>query len=113
MSLKYCGILCVGLYRQVDPRPSAGSYNRYVITNPPEDFMLYPSDKVRASFILAHYPLSESFTLIVKYQKDIINFITMKYYPTWKFGPLKVIYTYNDGHESKPAISILTIVEKT
>ena len=45
-ALKYCGILCIGLYRQMDPRPSAGSYNRFVIANPPADFGLYPSDKV-------------------------------------------------------------------
>ncbi len=45
-ALRNCGILCIGLYRQIDPRPSAGSYNRYIITNPPVDFGLYPSDKV-------------------------------------------------------------------
>ena len=40
------GILCLGLYRQMDPRPSAGSFNRVVITNPPAELLLYPSDKV-------------------------------------------------------------------
>ena len=41
------GILSIGIYRLIDPRPSAGSYNRYVITNPSSEFDLYPSDKVR------------------------------------------------------------------
>ncbi|CAD5125529.1 DgyrCDS13736 [Dimorphilus gyrociliatus] len=45
-ALRHYGILCLGLYRQIDPRPSAGSYNRCVVTNPPSDFALYPSDKV-------------------------------------------------------------------
>ncbi len=45
-ALKHLGLLSIGLYRQIDPRPSVGSYNRYVIANPPPDFSLFPSDKV-------------------------------------------------------------------
>ena len=45
-ALRQFGILCIGLYRLMDPRPSAGSYNRFVITTPSHDFPLYPSDKV-------------------------------------------------------------------
>ncbi|ELT97098.1 hypothetical protein CAPTEDRAFT_129755, partial [Capitella teleta] len=46
-ALRHFGILCIGLYRQLDPRPSAGSYNRFIITNPPPEYNLYPSDKVK------------------------------------------------------------------
>lgn len=63
-ALRYYGILCLGLYRQIDPRPSAGSYNRCVVTNPPADFALYPSDKV---FVI--------FNILIKHK----NFINIKY----------------------------------
>ena len=45
-ALKNHGILCLGLYRNVDPRSSACNYNRFIITNPPANFVLVPSDKV-------------------------------------------------------------------
>ena len=48
LALKSYGILCIGLYRFRDTsstlqRPSS---KRYVITNPPDDFPLLPTDKV-------------------------------------------------------------------
>ncbi|KAK2178295.1 hypothetical protein NP493_549g01037 [Ridgeia piscesae] len=47
-ALRNFGILCIGLYRFRDrvttsQRPSS---KRYVITNPPDDFTLQPTDKV-------------------------------------------------------------------
>jgi len=49
-ALRAYGILCIGLYRLRDmpagiSHPS--SSKRYVITNPPSDFLLLASDKVR------------------------------------------------------------------
>ena len=49
-ALKTFGILCIGIYRFRDissgaqPNPSS---KRYVITNPPDDFILIPTDKVK------------------------------------------------------------------
>lgn len=49
-ALHSSGILCIGLYRLRDV-PSgatvASSSKRYVVTNPPDDFPLLPSDKVK------------------------------------------------------------------
>ncbi len=43
------GILLIGLYRFRDTSSSSGSPSskRYVITNPPDDFLLLPTDQVR------------------------------------------------------------------
>ena len=48
-ALRNFGILCIGLYRFRDTSQSAKSPSskRYVITNPPEDFKLLPTDHVR------------------------------------------------------------------
>ncbi|KAK3777100.1 hypothetical protein RRG08_004267 [Elysia crispata] len=47
-ALRNFGILCIGLYRFRDTNESvrSPSSKRYVITNPPEDFSLLPTDQV-------------------------------------------------------------------
>lgn len=48
-SLRAYGILCIGLYRFRDTNSTVAqnpSAKRYVITNPPDDFVLMTSDKV-------------------------------------------------------------------
>ncbi|XP_064622887.1 calcium-activated potassium channel slo-1-like isoform X8 [Lineus longissimus] len=47
-ALKNYGILCIGLYRFRDTNSSvrSPSSKRYVITNPPDDFALLPTDQV-------------------------------------------------------------------
>ena len=48
-ALRTYGILCIGLYRFRDTASTVAqnpSAKRYVITNPPSDFMLMTSDKV-------------------------------------------------------------------
>lgn len=54
-ALRLFGMLCIGIYRVKDPtgtEPTASS-RRYVITNPPGDFILMPSDLVSG-----HPPMS-------------------------------------------------------
>ena len=56
-ALRNFGVLCIGLYRFRDTTstPQKPSSKRYVITNPPDDFILLPTDKVSmnpTSFIL-------------------------------------------------------------
>uniref|UniRef100_A0A061QHQ8 BK channel n=1 Tax=Cupiennius salei TaxID=6928 RepID=A0A061QHQ8_CUPSA len=52
-ALKNYGMLCIGLYRYRDTSSSfEASTKRYVITNPPADFPLIPSDKV---FVLMQF----------------------------------------------------------
>lgn len=47
-ALKSYGMLCIGLYRFRDTSSSCdASSKRYVITNPPDDFSLLPTDQVR------------------------------------------------------------------
>lgn len=48
-ALRNYGILCIGLYRFRDTSAStqSPSSKRYVITNPPDDFPLLPTDQVR------------------------------------------------------------------
>lgn len=54
-ALRKFGILCVGVYRfrdvacTVEQNPCA---KRYVITNPPDDFRLLPTDKVLGFHLL-------------------------------------------------------------
>lgn len=46
-ALKQFGMLCIGLYRFRDTSSSCdASSKRYVITNPPDDFHLLPTDQV-------------------------------------------------------------------
>lgn len=46
-ALKQYGMLCIGLYRFRDTTSSCdASTKRYVITNPPDDFSLLPTDQV-------------------------------------------------------------------
>ncbi|XP_025828899.1 calcium-activated potassium channel slowpoke isoform X1 [Agrilus planipennis] len=52
-ALKQYGMLCIGLYRFRDTSNSCdASSKRYVITNPPDDFQLLPSDQV---FVLMQF----------------------------------------------------------
>ncbi|XP_074096406.1 calcium-activated potassium channel slo isoform X4 [Cotesia typhae] len=52
-ALKSYGMLCIGLYRFRDTSSSAdASSKRYVITNPPDDFTLLPTDQV---FVLMQF----------------------------------------------------------
>lgn len=44
--LKDYGIICLGLYRQLEPMEQSGSYERFVITNPPEYLILLETDLV-------------------------------------------------------------------
>ena len=47
-ALKSYGMLCIGLYRFRDTSSSCdASSKRYVITNPPDDFSLLPTDQVK------------------------------------------------------------------
>ena len=48
-ALRNFGILLIGLYRFRDTSSSSTSPSskRYVITNPPDDFLLLPTDQVR------------------------------------------------------------------
>merc|ERR1712223_1873740 len=46
-ALRQHGVLCIGVYRYLDTRDSAGAAtDRYVITNPSNDFQLHPTDKI-------------------------------------------------------------------
>ncbi|XP_070187929.1 calcium-activated potassium channel slowpoke-like isoform X2 [Littorina saxatilis] len=56
-ALRSYGILCIGLYRFRDTSESAKSPSskRYVITNPPEDFKLLPTDQFFV-FVNLHSP---------------------------------------------------------
>ena len=51
-ALRHFGILCIGLYRFRDTSSTVKcpSSKRYVITNPPDDFQLLPTDKVNQNF---------------------------------------------------------------
>lgn len=50
-ALKSYGMLCIGLYRFRDTSSSCdASSKRYVITNPPDDFSLLPTDQVKYFF---------------------------------------------------------------
>merc|ERR1719410_1768841 len=52
-SLRNYGMLCIGLYRLRDPTIAVeASSKRYVITNPPYDFGLLPTDQV---YVLVQY----------------------------------------------------------
>ncbi|XP_063912708.1 calcium-activated potassium channel slowpoke isoform X1 [Zophobas morio] len=52
-ALKQFGMLCIGLYRFRDTSSSCdASSKRYVITNPPDDFQLLPTDQV---FVLMQF----------------------------------------------------------
>ena len=46
-ALRNWGILCIGVYRYLDLRDKEGAAtDRYAVTNPNNDFMLHPTDKI-------------------------------------------------------------------
>ena len=53
-ALRELNILCIGLYRFRDTTEasSSPSSKRYVITNPPEDFKLLPTDQVNFTYLV-------------------------------------------------------------
>jgi hypothetical protein len=61
-ALRNFGVLCIGLYRFRDTTatPQKPSSKRYVITNPPDDFLLLPTDKVTSLLLLLSSSLSSS-----------------------------------------------------
>lgn len=73
-ALKSYGMLCIGLYRFRDTSSSCdASSKRYVITNPPDDFSLLPTDQVHCDTIFSsHRQLTEllSFQVFVLMQFD-------------------------------------------
>ena len=55
-ALRNWGILCIGVYRYLDLRDKEGAAtDRYAITNPHNDFMLHPTDKI---FVFVPYSYS-------------------------------------------------------
>lgn len=55
-ALKSYGMLCIGLYRFRDTSSSCdASSKRYVITNPPDDFSLLPTDQVGVTSSIEHF----------------------------------------------------------
>jgi len=55
-ALKSYGMLCIGLYRFRDTSSSCdASSKRYVITNPPDDFSLLPTDQVLIKYKLIFF----------------------------------------------------------
>lgn len=58
-ALKSYGMLCIGLYRFRDTSSSCdASSKRYVITNPPDDFSLLPTDQVTNDFPNSNFAYS-------------------------------------------------------
>ena len=51
-ALRQFGMLCIGVYRYRDTVGTEASSKRYVITNPPMEFILMPSDMVSLQFKL-------------------------------------------------------------
>lgn len=66
-ALKQFGMLCIGLYRFRDTSSSCdASSKRYVITNPPDDFQLLPTDQVRNTLhILVFNTVTYTLTIII------------------------------------------------
>lgn len=65
-ALKSYGMLCIGLYRFRDTSSSCdASSKRYVITNPPDDFSLLPTDQVRFGEYFSLYALCFFFALCI------------------------------------------------
>lgn len=60
-ALKSYGMLCIGLYRFRDTSSSCdASSKRYVITNPPDDFSLLPTDQVEFKTFYFRYEVSSN-----------------------------------------------------
>lgn len=78
-ALKSYGMLCIGLYRFRDTSSSCdASSKRYVITNPPDDFSLLPTDQVRQSAFG-----EETFRLKIPFQV----FVLMQFDPGLEYKP--------------------------
>ena len=73
-ALRQCGILCIGLYRYIDIKQTTAIKHRFVITNPPSDTFLYPTDQV-------NYKQTSLFTLTSVHVHVII--IMANQYISW------------------------------
>lgn len=64
-ALKSYGMLCIGLYRFRDTSSSCdASSKRYVITNPPDDFSLLPTDQVSAAKACIDRPFIDDYHVL-------------------------------------------------
>jgi potassium large conductance calcium-activated channel subfamily M alpha member 1 len=81
-ALRQYGMLCIGLYRFRDTSSSCdASSKRYVITNPPDDFSLLPTDQVK---------LKLQFNNLTKKSYNNFNFqvfVLMQFDPGLEYKP--------------------------
>lgn len=81
-------MLCIGLYRFRDTSSSCdASSKRYVITNPPDDFSLLPTDQVIINYriIIHHLRL-----FISNYSTFSQVFVLMQFDPGLEYKPPSV-----------------------
>lgn len=82
-ALKSYGMLCIGLYRFRDTSSSCdASSKRYVITNPPDDFSLLPTDQVGilttiCLFAMCRHNLTYNLTYIQSVTLFVNRFVPM------------------------------------
>lgn len=82
-ALKSYGMLCIGLYRFRDTSSSCdASSKRYVITNPPDDFSLLPTDQVSLENKYKYWPLQNNNVLIF-----LQVFVLMQFDPGLEYKP--------------------------
>lgn len=78
-ALKSYGMLCIGLYRFRDTSSSCdASSKRYVITNPPDDFSLLPTDQVSDGFKRCNQIVQRKFFQV---------FVLMQFDPGLEYKP--------------------------
>lgn len=82
-ALKSYGMLCIGLYRFRDTSSSCdASSKRYVITNPPDDFQLLPTDQVSVSVYCTMWYIDLLTT-------DLQVFVLMQFDPGLEYKPAR------------------------
>lgn len=92
-ALKSYGMLCIGLYRFRDTSSSCdASSKRYVITNPPDDFSLLPTDQVN----------NYRQTIAIDYQRKFPPqvFVLMQFDPGLEYKPPSVRRTTANNTQS-------------
>lgn len=91
-------MLCIGLYRFRDTSSSCdASSKRYVITNPPDDFQLNPTDQVSYLKNSIKLPIFYALVLLpVLYQV----FVLMQFDPGLEYKPLAVRRAANSNTQS-------------